>query len=158
MNVSEASESSEQSCRILGGINSSLKWCHQKSLKTLLDKCFHYLNVYTYLLFMVIGWKLRKNPFGELFFMPPSLLWRSWSRQSVWGLSLFSPVQNESSLCSAYLANPVKNCRHIFVLRRSSIRLPQEKGEEGGEKSFWVIYSERKQTKPGHRGRALTLL
>lgn len=46
----------------------------------------------------------------------------------------------------------------IFVLRRSSIRLPREKGEVGGEKSFWVIYSERKQTKPGHRSRALTLL
>lgn len=29
-----------------------------------------------------------------------------WNRKWVWGLSLFSPVQKESSLCSAYFANP----------------------------------------------------
>lgn len=48
--------------------------------------------------------------------------------------------------------------RHVLVLQRSSVRLQWEKGDEGGEKSFWVIYSERKQTKAGRRGCVVTLL
>lgn len=47
---------------------------------------------------------------------------------------------------------------HVLVLQRSSVRLQWEKGDEGGEKSFWVIYSERKPTKAGRRGCVVTLL
>lgn len=119
--------------------------------------CFYYLNVYTYLL-LVIRWKAEKATWWTAF-APP--------QQAAEGLQQAVGLGADPLLTCANMKAPSvllfffksgQNCRHVFVLRRSFVKLPLKKGKEGGEKSFWVIYSERKQTKPGHRSRALTLL